>query len=244
MEPQPIDILLVDDEPRNLDALEVILAAPGYRLIRALNGDAALAALLQHDIAAMVLDIRMPDLSGVELARIIKGTKKFREIPILFLTAHLLDDQDIVAGYGAGAVDYLTKPVNPLVFRHKIAVFAELFRKTRALAATNLAPHIESTRKRGWIDGFVAACEAFRGLDEMPDVTEVLRETVGQHFTPRDEAFLTMDAEGLARWLFYRAAGAYDKSPARLAETWADEKVQQHWRDEAESIIGFLANGE
>ena len=112
------------------------------------------------------------------------------------------------------------------------------------LAAANLAPHMESTRKRGWIDGFVAACEAFRGLDEMPDVTEVLRETVGQHFTPRDEAFLTMDAEGLARWLFYRAAGAYDKSPARLAETWADEKVQQHWRDEAESIIGFLANGE
>lgn len=137
MEPQPIDILLVDDEPRNLDALEVILAAPGYRLIRALNGDAALSALLNHDIAAMVLDIRMPDVSGVELARIIKGTKKFREIPILFLTAHLLDDQDIVAGYGAGAVDYLTKPVNPLVFRHKIAVFADLFRKTRALAELN-----------------------------------------------------------------------------------------------------------
>lgn len=137
MEQEPIDILLVDDEPRNLDALEVILAAPGYRLIRALNGDAALSALLNHDIAAMVLDIRMPDVSGVELARIIKGTRKFREIPILFLTAHLLDDQDIVAGYGAGAVDYLTKPVNPLVFRHKIAVFAELFRKTRALAELN-----------------------------------------------------------------------------------------------------------
>jgi len=137
MEQEPIDILLVDDEARNLDALEAILATPGYRFIRALNGDAALRALLKHDIAAMVLDIRMPDMSGVDLARIIKGTKKFREIPILFLTAHLLDDQDIVAGYGAGAVDYLMKPVNPLVFRHKIAVFAELFRKTRALAELN-----------------------------------------------------------------------------------------------------------
>ena len=119
MEQEPIDILLVDDEARNLDALEAILATPGYRFIRALNGDAALSALLKHDIAAMVLDIRMPDMSGVDLARIIKGTKKFREIPILFLTAHLLDDQDIVAGYGAGAVDYLMKPVNPLVFRHE-----------------------------------------------------------------------------------------------------------------------------
>ncbi|MDX2052954.1 MAG: response regulator [Polyangiaceae bacterium] len=137
MDQQPINILLVDDEPRNLDALEVTLAAPGYRLIRALSGAAALSALLEHDIAAMVLDIRMPDVNGVELARIIKGTKRFREIPILFLTAHLLDEQDIVAGYGAGAADYLTKPVNPLVFRHKIAVFAELFRKTRALAELN-----------------------------------------------------------------------------------------------------------
>lgn len=138
MEPQqPIDILLVDDESRNLDALEVILAAPGYRLIRALNGDAALRALLEYDVAAIVLDIRMPDIGGVELAHIIKGTKKFREIPILFLTAHLLDDQDIVAGYGAGAVDYLTKPVNPVIFKHKIAVFAELFRKTRELAELN-----------------------------------------------------------------------------------------------------------
>lgn len=132
-----IDILLVDDEPRNLDALEVILADAGYHLIRALSGEAALHALLNHDVAAIILDIRMPDLSGVELAKIIKGTRKFREIPILFLTAHLLDDQDIIAGYGAGAVDYLIKPVNPVVLRHKIAVFADLFRKTCALAELN-----------------------------------------------------------------------------------------------------------
>jgi signal transduction histidine kinase len=160
MEQQPIDILLVDDEPRNLDALEVILAAPGYRLIRALNGDAALAALLQHDIAAIVLDIRMPDVSGVELARIIKGTKKFREIPILFLTAHLLDDQDIVAGYGAGAVDYLTKPVNPVVFRHKIAVFAELFRKTRALAELNETLEIRVQERTAELERSEAALRA------------------------------------------------------------------------------------
>jgi signal transduction histidine kinase len=134
---ESVQILLVDDEARNLDALEVILGSSEYQLVRALSGDDALRALLKHDFAAIVLDIRMPDVSGVELAQIIKGSKRFREIPILFLTAHLLEDQDVIAGYGAGAVDYLTKPVNPVILRHKIAFFADLFRKTRALAELN-----------------------------------------------------------------------------------------------------------
>jgi signal transduction histidine kinase len=132
-----INILLVDDEQRNLDALEAILDDPGYRLLRAGDADRALRHLLENDVAAIVLDIKMPGVSGFELAQLIKGTKKFRQIPIVFLTAYLVDDQDVLAGYGAGAVDYLTKPVNPQILRHKIAVFADLFRKTRALAELN-----------------------------------------------------------------------------------------------------------
>src|SRR5215475_9070405 len=100
----PVDILLVDDEPRNLDALEAILDEPGYRLLRAEDADKALRLLLDHDVAAIVLDIKMPGVSGFELAQLIKGTKKFRQIPIVFLTAHLLDDRDVLAAYGAGAV--------------------------------------------------------------------------------------------------------------------------------------------
>jgi signal transduction histidine kinase len=132
-----INVLLVDDEARNLDVLEVILANPGYRLIRAMTGDDALRVLLKHDVAAIVLDVRMPDVSGMELAQMIKGNKRFSQIPIVFLTAHLLDEKDMIAGYDAGAVDYLTKPVNPVVLRHKVAAFADLFRKTRALAELN-----------------------------------------------------------------------------------------------------------
>ncbi len=132
-----INILLVDDEQRNLDALEAILEDPGYRLLRSDDAEKALRLLLDHDVAAIVLDIKMPGVSGFELAQLIKGTKKFREIPILFLTAYMVDDQDILAGYGAGAVDYLTKPVKPQVLRHKISAFVELFRKTRALAELN-----------------------------------------------------------------------------------------------------------
>lgn len=132
-----ISILVVDDEQRNLDVLDAILTDPSYRVIKATNADEALRLLLQNDVAAIVLDIQMPGVSGFELARLIKGTKRFREIPIVFLTAYLVEDQDVVAGYGAGAVDYLTKPVHPEVLRHKLSVFAELFRKTRALAELN-----------------------------------------------------------------------------------------------------------
>jgi signal transduction histidine kinase len=135
---QPINLLLVDDEPRNLDALEAILEGRGYNLLRAEDADRALRLLLETDgVAAIILDIQMPRMNGIELAQIIKGTKRFREIPILFLTAHLIDDQDVISGYGAGAVDYLTKPFNPQILRHKIGVFAELFLKTRALAELN-----------------------------------------------------------------------------------------------------------
>ncbi|MDX2020421.1 MAG: response regulator [Deltaproteobacteria bacterium] len=132
-----INILIVDDEPRNLDTLEAILAQPDYRLLRAQDADTALRLLLDHEVAAIVLDIQMPSVSGFELAQMIKTTKRFRETPIVFLTAFMLDDKYIVQGYGAGAVDYLTKPFNPQILRQKIAVFADLFRKTRALAELN-----------------------------------------------------------------------------------------------------------
>src|SRR3954467_3415657 len=108
-----INILLVDDEKRNLDALEAILEDPGYRFLRAEDADRALRLLLDHDVAAIVLDIKMPGVSGFELAQLIKGTRRFRQIPIVFLTAYLIDDQDVLAGYDAGAVDSLTKPIKP-----------------------------------------------------------------------------------------------------------------------------------
>lgn len=134
-----VSVLLVDDEARNLDVLESILGGTGYRLVRARTADEALMALLRADFAAIVLDIRMPGTSGIELAQLIKQRKRSRDIPILFLTAHLSEERDVLRGYDVGAVDYLTKPVNPDILRSKIAVFAELFRKTRALAAANEA---------------------------------------------------------------------------------------------------------
>src|SRR5260370_12899000 len=104
--PAPIDILLVDDEARNLDALEAILEDPGYRLLRAEDADRALRLLLESDIAAIVLDIKMPGVSGFELAKMIKNTKRFRETPIVFLTAYLIAAPPLIPAHRPAPAHY------------------------------------------------------------------------------------------------------------------------------------------
>ncbi len=133
----PVNILLVDDEPRNLDVLESILQDRGRRLFRAQTAEETLMALIRQDFAAIVLDIQMPGMSGFELARLIKQRRRNHHIPILFLTAYFQEDKDVLCGYDLGAVDYLTKPVNPQILKSKVEVFVELFLATRALAFTN-----------------------------------------------------------------------------------------------------------
>ena len=132
-------VLIVDDQPSNLDALEAMLGDSGCTLIRASSADEALLCMVRHDFAALVLDIRMPGMNGLELASLIKGRKRSRDIPILFLTAHSADEDDVLRGYSAGAVDYLSKPVKGEVLRSKVAVFVDAFRKTRALNDLNAA---------------------------------------------------------------------------------------------------------
>jgi two-component sensor histidine kinase len=140
---EPINILLVDDDRRNLDILDSILARPDYHLVCASTANEALLALVDHDFAVIVLDIRMPVVDGFELAELIKNRKRTQHIPIIFLTAYYQDDKDLAHGYGAGAVDYLSKPVNPLVLRSKVAIFVELYRKTHELARLNQAMETE-----------------------------------------------------------------------------------------------------
>lgn len=143
-----INILIVDDEPKNLTVLETVLNNPAYRLVRAESADEALLALLADQFAVLILDIRMPGISGIELARIIKERRKTAQIPIIFLTAYYNEDQHVLEGYGAGAVDYLQKPVNTDVLRSKVAVFAELYRMQRQIAASHQELLAEVTERR------------------------------------------------------------------------------------------------
>ena len=108
----PVSILIVDDEPKNLAALEAILDDPGYRLIRATSGEEALLSMMAEEFALLILDVRMPGMSGFEVAQMVKERRKTARIPIIFLTAYYNEDQHILEGYVSGAVDYLNKPVN------------------------------------------------------------------------------------------------------------------------------------
>lgn len=132
-----INILIVDDEPKNLTVLETVLEAPSYRIIRAQSADQALLELLKDEFAILILDVRMPGITGFELAQMIRGRKKTSDIPIIFLTAYYNEDQHIIEGYDSGAVDYLHKPINSAILRSKVAVLAELHLKQRQLESAN-----------------------------------------------------------------------------------------------------------
>ena len=146
--PDTVNILIVDDEPRNLAVLESILDGPCYRLVRAGSGDEALLALVAEEFALLVLDVQMPRMNGFELAQLVKERRKTARIPIIFLTAYYNEDQHILEGYGSGAVDYLHKPVNPAVLRSKVAVFAELHKKRRELEQANRLLMAEVAERR------------------------------------------------------------------------------------------------
>ncbi|SEM23650.1 His Kinase A (phospho-acceptor) domain-containing protein [Stigmatella aurantiaca] len=121
-------VLLVDDHPANLVALEAILEPLGVRLTKAPSGEQALRLLLAQEFAVILLDVQMAGLNGYETAALIKQRERTRNIPIIFLTAHGQDETEVLAGYAQGAVDYLRKPLSPEVLRSKVSVFIELFR--------------------------------------------------------------------------------------------------------------------
>lgn len=120
------DILVVDDDPANLVAIEVALGDLGRRLVKVQSGHEALRQLLHRDFALILLDIQMPDLDGFETARFIRQRERSRHVPIIFVTAFSHDDDAILKGYSLGAVDFLFKPIVPEVLHAKAGVFVEL----------------------------------------------------------------------------------------------------------------------
>ena len=133
-EAEVASILLVDDRPENLLALEAILEPLHQRLVRAHSGDEALRYLLRNDVACILLDVQMPGLNGFETAQIVKSRERSRYIPIIFLTAISKEEAYVFRGYEVGAVDYMAKPFQPDILRSKVAVFVDLWQKQRQLA--------------------------------------------------------------------------------------------------------------
>ena len=197
----PARILMVDDRPENLLALEAILSGLGHELVKASSGEEALKRLLTEDVAVILLDVQMPGMDGFETASHIKQRERTRDIPIVFLTAIDGAAHQAFRGYAAGAVDYLSKPFDPWVLRAKVAVFVELHERRRQLAAQADALRAElaelsSGRLHALTESVVSRLRETAGLPD-DELSEGARKLV-------DEALSA--AEGVARALPRRGA--------------------------------------
>jgi signal transduction histidine kinase len=134
---EPVNILLVDDQPAKLLSYEAILADLGENLVKASSGRDALEVLLKQDIALVLIDVCMPDLDGFELARMIRDHPRFQQIAIMFVSAVSVTEFDLMKGYEHGAVDYMPVPIVPDLLRARVRIFIDLHRKTRALEKLN-----------------------------------------------------------------------------------------------------------
>lgn len=130
---EKINILMVDDRPENLLALEAIIENDEYQLMKASSGEEALKYLMKYDFAVILLDVQMPGMDGIATAKIIKAREKTKHIPILFITANYMDAEHIFMGYSAGAIDYLLKPFDPIVLKTKVEGFVDIYKMKRKL---------------------------------------------------------------------------------------------------------------
>jgi len=131
-------ILIVDDRPENLLSLESLLAMPDITILSANSGNSALAMILDHDFALVLLDVQMPGMDGFETAEIIRKNKRSRHVPIIFITAIGREDPFMTKAYEAGAVDFLYKPINPQILISKVRIFVELYKQKQELEKTGV----------------------------------------------------------------------------------------------------------
>lgn len=128
-----VNILVVDDRPEGILAVQAVLNSPTYNIVTASSGNDALKHLLKDDFAVILLDVQMPIMNGFETASVIKTREKSKDIPIIFMSAINQDEQYVYQGYGVGAIDYLLKPFDPYILRSKVAIFVDIYRKNQLI---------------------------------------------------------------------------------------------------------------
>ena len=129
----PVSILLVDNNPLNILALEAVLDGPEYTLVKAHSGYEAIARVEREVFATILLDLQMPGIDGYETAKRIKALPNGKDVPIILVTAVYKEDEDVARGYEAGALDYFAKPFKPGVIKSKVRIYADLYCKTQQL---------------------------------------------------------------------------------------------------------------
>src|SRR5215475_6936457 len=129
---EPVNILIVDDMPEKIMAIEATLEELGQNIVKAYSGREALRCLLKDDYAVILLDVNMPEMDGFEAAALIRERKRSEHTPIIFVTA-FNDDVQMAKGYALGAVDFISTPIDPEVLRTKVRVFVDLYQKTETI---------------------------------------------------------------------------------------------------------------
>jgi two-component system sensor histidine kinase/response regulator len=210
-----INILMVDDEPANLVALEAILEGLGQNLVKASSGKAALRHLLEQDFGLILLDVQMPEMNGIETAVAIRERERSRHIPLIFLTAQARTDRVVFEGYSAGAVDFLTKPLDPEILRAKVEVFVELAlvrqrlqveiaERTRAISKLNHQLELKNRELVETVDelerySYSISHDMRAPLRTMSGYAQILMEECEAQVSPENFNFIRKIAAGALR---------------------------------------------
>jgi PAS domain S-box-containing protein len=259
-----VNILVVDDRASNLMSLREVLDRPDYNLMSATSGPEALALVLRHELAVILLDVAMPDMDGFEVAATIKQRERFKTIPIIFVTASVQDIDWIFRAYQIGAVDFLHKPLDPHAVRAKVSVFVELFRQKQQLKrqAAELAelrmrslaeaiPHIVWTAAPdGQVDYFNRRWSEVTGLDDArsgffeavhPDDVDELRarwQSAVEHAQPFQAECRLRQLAGGWRWYLGRAVAERRADEVeRWLGTFTDIEEERRAHEESRAAV-------
>ncbi len=194
---ETVNILLVDNEPGGLLALEAILEPLGQRLITARSGQEALRELLAHDFALILLDIQMPEMDGFRTAELIRERERSRHTPIIFLTASYESEVQVFRGYAVGAVDYVFKPLQPDILRSKVSVFVDLARTTEVVRKQ--AAELEAANKDLESFGYSVSHDLRAPLRAIDGYSNILRETCGDKLGDENKRVLGKIIESTQR---------------------------------------------
>src|SRR5215208_4296685 len=175
-----VSILLVDDRPEKLLAIEAVLEDLGQNIVRAYSGREALRHVLDHDFAVILLDVNMPGMDGFETAALIRQRKSSQHVPIIFITA-FGDEMHAARGYSLGAVDYILAPVLPDVLRSKVAVFVDLFKKNEQLKRQAEFLRQRAAQLHKLTAASLAINSALSVETMLQVVTDSAREIIGAH---------------------------------------------------------------
>ncbi|MEH7255671.1 PAS domain S-box protein, partial [Neobacillus niacini] len=218
---QKVNILMVDDHPENLLALEAVLTSPNYNLISAHSGKEALKCMLQHDFAVILLDVQMPGLNGFDTAKLIKAREKTKNIPIIFITAISQDMEHVHQGYSVGAIDYIFKPFQPETLKKKIEQFVKIHQiHKETIIQTDLGHLLELNKVNKKLD------RTTLNLRRTEALSRAISETITDTIVTFDNQGSILSVNPAVMSMFgYQAKELLEKHILKLFPKWEDEAL-------------------